>query len=247
MSPAQPSRPRILVPAGVAATGPLRCHRDRAGAARRDRVVHAPTQHIGRGPIAPPAPQASPTRTGADLALQTAAYRLGLSRRRAGDAPGAIAAWLEYRRRWPAGALAPEADLGILEMRLASGSSEALPEATRFLRVHSGSERRGDVLAIRAQLLHRAGQHGEALGDYDAALSGRGAARRRRRQLGRAACLTPGRREEARAAYRQVLEQLRVALPPPAALASLRDEHDELAHDGLVWRACSRRAADGRT
>jgi TolA-binding protein len=204
----------IPVPAGVAATGAAEVAPP-ATAPVQHAVTAAsstpPTQQHEAGPDrAPPPPQAEADQEPvSDLALQTAAYRLGLSRRRAGDAPGAIAAWLEYRRRWPGGALAPEADLGVLEMRLSSGSSEALAEATRFLRVHPGSERRGDVLAIRAQLLHRAGQHGEALGDYDAALAGRASARRRQEAaFGRAACLDAlGRREEARAAYREILER----------------------------------------
>jgi ferric-dicitrate binding protein FerR (iron transport regulator) len=144
----------------------------------------------------------------ADLAEQIAAYRLGLSRRTAGDAPGAIAAWLEVRRRWPRGALAREVDLGILEARLQGGSAQALAEATRFLRVHPGSEQRGEVLAIRAQLLHQTARHAEALADYDAALAARPARRRQEAVFGRASCLHAlARMDEARTAYRQYLDR----------------------------------------
>ncbi len=145
---------------------------------------------------------------GTGLAAETALYRLGQLFQARGDRQGALDAWLEYRERFPNGALGQEADLSIIDLRLALGSPLALRAAERFLDVHPGSEHEGEVRAIRGVLRHRAGDAAGALADYEAALAARTTRARREESLfGRAACLDVlGRTEEAASAYRAYLE-----------------------------------------
>ncbi len=119
-------------------------------------------------------------------------------------------AWIEYRRRFPSGALAQEADLAILEVRLRLGqSSNALRAAGRFLAHWPASEHSAEVTAIRGVLRQRAGDCAAALSDFDHALAARVSAGRREEALfGRATCLdAAGRTADAANAYRAYLRE----------------------------------------
>lgn len=144
---------------------------------------------------------------GDGIAAETSLYRLAQSRARRRDAAGALDALREHTRRFPNGSLAPEVDLSILEALLIEDATEARDAADRFLARHAASSYARDVHAIRATLRHRAGDCAGALDDYDRALGGRIAARRRdEASFGRAACLEAlGRTADARAAYEAYL------------------------------------------
>jgi outer membrane protein assembly factor BamD (BamD/ComL family) len=136
---------------------------------------------------------------------------------------------LEYRSRFPAGALAQEADLAILEVRLRLGpSSNALRAAGRFLEHWPASEHAAEVTAIRGVLRQRGGDCAGALGDFDRALAARVSAGRREEALfGRASCLeAAGRTADAASAYQAYLRERpdgRFAARAREALDAIRD------------------------
>ncbi|MBI3183061.1 MAG: tetratricopeptide repeat protein [Myxococcales bacterium] len=99
---------------------------------------------------------------------ELSAYEVGrLKKRYLGDRAGAVAAFADYRARFPRGALRPEVDLSLIEAHLEAGSfSAALAEMDSFLATHPSSERRGEVLLLRANVLRERGEHERALADY---------------------------------------------------------------------------------
>ncbi len=108
-------------------------------------------------------------RTGAaqaDLAL----YQAGrLLLRQLRDPARAAAAFRDYQRRYPHGALRPEVDLFLVETLLeASRLDEAGLEIERFLAFHSASERREEVRLLRAHVTREKGDCRRAAADYDA-------------------------------------------------------------------------------
>ncbi len=200
---------------------------DRAPAIPRDLACRLPGPAVAVAPPAPPvaaivgpfpaaqvaphtaspaAPLAQAPATASPLAAENELYRLAESRAQ-GDPRGALDAFMEYRERFPSGALAQEADLSILEMRLRLRSPQARHEAEQFLRQWPASEHAREVHAIRGALLQRAGDCSGALDDFDRALAGRiSPARREEALYGRAGCLAAaGRSTDAAAAYRTYL------------------------------------------
>jgi TolA-binding protein len=185
-------------------------------------------------PVAAPAPAPSSAATvdvsspSSALAAENALYRLGESRRRSGDARGALDAWLEYQRRFPGGAFAEEVDLGVLETELRLGSPLALDAAERYLVLWPASHRAPDVHGLYGALLFRAGRPAEALAEYERALAGGPSSLRRDEALyGRAACLDRlGRADPAADAYRAYLRDLPEGRFAARARAALGDADD---------------------
>jgi hypothetical protein len=91
---------------------------------------------------------------GTGIDAEWALYRLGKLRdRHLGDRPGALSAWREHRRRFPAGSLRQEVDLSIVEVLVRLGKNqEALAEADRFLSRYPTSERRAELAGIKERL-----------------------------------------------------------------------------------------------
>ncbi|MBS2026685.1 MAG: tetratricopeptide repeat protein [Deltaproteobacteria bacterium] len=91
---------------------------------------------------------------GSDLAAQNAVYMLGQLEREAHQLPSAIDYWSAYERRFPDGALWPEAAAAMLTARMDQGQwPEALAAADAYLsRVPQGG-RSPEVRLIRANLL----------------------------------------------------------------------------------------------
>jgi len=183
--------PKVAAPvASTASPAPARARREPSP------VAEAPA----------PVATADPAST---LAEENALYRLGVARRRGGDARGALDAWREYQRRFPGGVLAEEVDLAMLETELGQGSPSALDAAERYLVLWPASTHAPDVHGLYGALLHRANRPAEALAEYERALRGRLSASRRDEALwGRADCLDRlGRAEEAKSAYRAYLAE----------------------------------------
>lgn len=150
-------------------------------------------------------------RTAADgdgLAAENALYHLGRLHRRERRLRDALEAWREYARRFPEGVLVVEVRLAELETLLATGSPEALARADAFLAAHGASAHAAEIHVVRATLRHRAGNHADALEDYEAALGRQLPTHRRDESLfGRASCLDAlGRDREAVGAYRAYLD-----------------------------------------
>lgn len=91
---------------------------------------------------------------GASIDAEWALYRMGkLRERHLGDREGALAAWREHRRRFPAGSLRQEAHLSIVETLVQLGrNQEAVGEAERFLSLYPTSERRDELARIKERL-----------------------------------------------------------------------------------------------
>lgn len=83
------------------------------------------------------------------------------------DPAGARRDFVEYRARYPNGALRLEADLSIVETLVAQKRApEAIAEADAFLKRHARSERAAEVRWIRAHLLRDSGKWQDARADY---------------------------------------------------------------------------------
>jgi TolA-binding protein len=110
----------------------------------------------------------------ADLAL----YQRGLILLRAlGDAAGARRAFLDHRRRFPESSLAPDVDLWLIETSLSAREpAAAAGEIEAFLARHPASERRDEVVLLRADLARDAGDCARAERDYQALARGTGRA-----------------------------------------------------------------------
>jgi len=91
---------------------------------------------------------------GSGIDAEWALYRLGkLRERHLGDREGALSAWREHRRRFPAGSLRQEAHLSMVETLARLGrNEEALGEAERFLAQYPNSERRSELARIKERL-----------------------------------------------------------------------------------------------
>ena len=91
---------------------------------------------------------------GAGPAAENAAYELGRVLRDSLHRPrAAVAAWVNYRTRFPNGLLRAEADLSIVETLAGLGDrAAALSEAEAFLSRYPNSERRGEVAKLAARV-----------------------------------------------------------------------------------------------
>jgi tetratricopeptide (TPR) repeat protein len=100
---------------------------------------------------------------------ETALYEMGrLQQRHLGDPAGALAAFEEYRRRFPDGALRQKVDHMTIESLVALRLPErALAEIARFLRVYPSSGRRLDIELLRAHAYRGSGLARLALKEYD--------------------------------------------------------------------------------
>ncbi len=100
--------------------------------------------------------------------VEVSLYEVGrLKLRYLADRDGSIAAFADYRRRYPNGALAQEVALSAIEAQLAKGSTEvALRELDAFVAAFPSSERLDDVRLIRATLRRDRGDCAQARGDY---------------------------------------------------------------------------------
>ena len=91
---------------------------------------------------------------GSDLAAQNAVYMLGQLERESHQLPSAIDYWNSYERRFPDGALWPEAAAAMLTARMDQGQwPEALAAADAYLGRVSQGGRSPEVRLIRANLL----------------------------------------------------------------------------------------------
>jgi hypothetical protein len=92
---------------------------------------------------------------GGGMAAESALYMLGLLARDARAEPRtAIDYWLRHKRRFPAGALAPEAAFAVFETLLTDGSAEEILEASAdFERRFPSDPRVAEVMLARVRLL----------------------------------------------------------------------------------------------
>jgi hypothetical protein len=96
---------------------------------------------------------------GTGPAAENAAYEMGrVLRDRLHRPREAVAAWSQYRNRFPGGLLRAETDLSLLETLASLGEkSRALAEADAFLARYPNSERRAEVAKLAARLRGAAG------------------------------------------------------------------------------------------
>lgn len=106
---------------------------------------------------------ASGNGVGAELALYEQAR---LESAVLGQPEAALKTLADHLRRFPAGALTSEARLMKLGLLAQTGSGRALPEVEAALQSPLGSERRGDLLFLRANILKARGRCTEALASY---------------------------------------------------------------------------------
>jgi hypothetical protein len=94
-------------------------------------------------------------------AAENALYQIGgIYHDQLRDPARALTAWERYRARYPRGQLRAETDLSILDTLAELGQkSRALDEGLAFLRRHPGSERRGEVARVAADLARVRGQY----------------------------------------------------------------------------------------
>ncbi|HET6145958.1 MAG TPA: FecR family protein [Polyangia bacterium] len=94
-------------------------------------------------------------------AAENALYQIGgIYHDQLRDPARALTAWQRYRALYPRGQLRAETDLSILDTLAELGqSSRALDEGLAFLRRHPGSERRGEVARVAADLARVRGQY----------------------------------------------------------------------------------------
>ena len=179
---------------------------------------------------------------GRNLGAEVGLYEVARLRRDAlSDPAGALQALEEHRRRFPAGALATEAELSIVELLPRLGRHrEALERANALLSIQPQGERLAELHLLRGHIYR------EQLGDcasaeraYAAALAA-GASKDRvgdPAAFWRAVCLEKlGRCDQAVDAYRRYLDRPNAALADQATtrLAALEGtaacEHSGLAH-----------------
>ena len=94
-------------------------------------------------------------------AAENALYQIGgIYHDQLRDPARALTAWERYRARYPRGQLRVETDLSILDTLAELGQkARALDEGLAFLRRHPGSERRGEVARVSADLARVRGQY----------------------------------------------------------------------------------------
>jgi TolA-binding protein len=179
--------PSPAAPAAPAAppVAPRRTHIAAEPSARLDAV--APAARPAPGPIATRADRDATTAT---LAEEARLLALGLRQlRNDGDAEAALVTFAAYLRRFPDGALAPEADIGRVEALIALDRYDdalaildGLPETRQVVR---GRE----LASLRGELRARAGRCAEAEADFARVLrQSLGDGAEERALIGRANC-----------------------------------------------------------
>ncbi|MBN1610260.1 MAG: FecR domain-containing protein [Polyangiaceae bacterium] len=144
---------------------------------------------------------------GSSLGAEAALCELGRLRADVlGDLPGALGALTEHRRRFPAGALASEAELARLDVLLRLGRrDEVLTESQRLLGSRVGAERALELRLLRGKLYRSQGDAAHAEREY-AAIAGSPTPAGAEASYRRARCLEELRRpSEAAAEYRRYL------------------------------------------
>jgi hypothetical protein len=123
-----------------------------------------------------------------------------------GDLPGALRALSEHRRRFPAGALASEAELARLDLLLRLGRrDEVLADSQRLLDSRVGTERALELRLLRGKLFRTQGDAAHAEREY-AAVADSPTPAGAEASFRRARCLEElGRPSEAAAEYRRYL------------------------------------------
>lgn len=108
--------------------------------------------------------------TGSGARAEAALYEMGRLRHGAlSDDQGALAAFEEYRRRFPQGALRQEVELSVIETELAMPDPSAADrDLDAFLEAWPRSERRDELRLVRANLRRDRGDCTRALVDYEA-------------------------------------------------------------------------------
>jgi TolA-binding protein len=139
-------------------------------ATRAPPAEHSVSPVIAPAPVPAPTP-AAPVRRTPEWEREMRAFDAAFEKERAGDAPAALAAFLDARKKWPRGAFAEERDLAIVDLTARTAAPErALAEADRFLSEHPQDARVPEVLFRRAESRRRLGDCPGALADYRAAL-----------------------------------------------------------------------------
>jgi len=202
-----PARPRAALPAATpapaAAPEPTAAELDaiEASAAQARRSGDAQAAERGYLQLA----------RSSGLRAENALYELGLVRLHLEkDTAGALAAWQEYRDRFPAGQLATEVDLSVLAaLERAGRVAEAVREGESFLAARSQSERGGEVHALLGSLLQQRGDCARALPHLEAGAQALlSDARADELAYRRALCLRAlGSKEVAASALREYLER----------------------------------------
>ena len=145
---------------------------------------------------------------GSGLGAEMALYEVARLRRDVlADAPGALSALAEYRRRFPTGSLRREADMSQLELLLQLGrSDEALKQSDELLSSSSSGERAAELHLLRGHVLRKAqSRFADAEREYELAESA--GARGGEVSYFRALCFEAlGREPEAAALFAKYLE-----------------------------------------
>jgi tetratricopeptide (TPR) repeat protein len=110
---------------------------------------------------------------------ENALYELGeIYRDRLDQPERGLAAWRDYRRRFPRGLLRAEVDVSLIEtLAILGHRREALDEATRFLERDPSSERRHEIARVAGDLARAGGSCRAAVPFYERAIDGSGTSR----------------------------------------------------------------------
>jgi hypothetical protein len=143
-----------------------------------------PTNPLSRADRAPPGSPAIST-----FGVETALVALGVRQlRQEHDAAAAVATLSDYKARYPAGAFSVEADLALVDAWLERGQAGQALALLERLPIQKGTRGR-ELLALRAELLARAGRCHEAQADFSSLLGEAvGDAAEERALVGRAGC-----------------------------------------------------------
>ncbi|HYV43206.1 MAG TPA: outer membrane protein assembly factor BamD [Myxococcaceae bacterium] len=206
LAPAPPDTGGALVP--VAPPSPLPS--DVATAADPDLAAYAKAKELlSRGEPAQAAALFSDVARGHSSRAELSLYELGRTELRyLHDPAAARSAFSSYVERYPSGLLLQEVELSLIEAELA-GSDFAAARASmdRFLTRHPRSERRDEVMLLRANLDRDRGDCASALERYRTLSKGAGAVADDATYFAAVCAQQLGRTEEARALLQDSLQR----------------------------------------
>lgn len=164
---------------------------------------------LAQGQPAEAAALFSQVARGSSSRAELSLYELGrVQLRHLRDPAAARAAFSSYLERYPGGLLLQEVELSLIESELAlSDLGAAGASMDRFLQRHPGSERRGEVLLLRANLDRDRGDCASALERYRQLARGFGAIADDATYFAAACAQKLGRTEEARALLQESLRR----------------------------------------
>ncbi|HVE81729.1 MAG TPA: outer membrane protein assembly factor BamD [Myxococcales bacterium] len=164
---------------------------------------------LARGDAAGAAALFSDVARGHSSRAELSLYELGRTQLRSlRDPAAARKAFSSYLERYPGGLLLQEVELSLIESELATSDLPAARASMdRFLASHPRSERRDEVLLLRANLDRDRGDCASALDRYRALARGTGAVADDATYFAAACAQQMGRMEEARALLQESLQR----------------------------------------